>query len=246
MFSSRNQWLSVNEAEQMVEEAKKRGRKILVGFGPRWQPASVQAKAAIDAGRIGRPVFCASRQVNLIRVPTQRLSWSSQTTLAHWLLTHSVDRVRWFMGTEAKQVTTYIAQGVLKAMGVDTPDLYHAVVEFEGGGLATFDAVWILPNTTPNRGIQSLYVVGSEGWISVDNTYPILKIATKNGYEEPNPFSGDVFGEPVNQVATQVRHFVRVLRENTQPALSARDALAVTCIVCTIDESARTGQPVFL
>ena len=238
--------LTVADAERMVTAAEAAGLKLMVNFANRWQLPTTQAKEALDRGELGHPIYAYVRMINTLYVPTKMLAWTPKTALPHWLLTHATDRVRWFFGSEPKRVFAVSTSGVLKSMGIDTEDLYHATVEFESGAIATFETFWILPETVPLVGSSVFELICSKGYVVVDNSAPVLTIATPEKYTHPNVWGGTLHGEPVGTVHEAVKHFVNCVREDREPLITARDGLAVTRLVCAIVESAEKREIVEL
>jgi predicted dehydrogenase len=231
--------LTVADAERMVRAAESSHVKLMVNFAPRWQLPNAQAKDALDRGELGYPIYAYVRMVNTLYVPTKMLAWTSQTALPHWLLTHASDRVRWFFGSEPKRVYAVSTSGVLKEMGLDVDDLYHATVEFENGAIATLETFWILPESVPLIGSSVFELICSKGYVVVDATAPLTTIATPGKYMHPGPFAGVLHGEPVGMVNEAVKHFVKCVIDGREPLITARDGLAVTRLVCAIVESAQ-------
>lgn len=238
--------LTVAEAERMVNTAESAGLKLMVNFAPRWQLPNAQAKDALDRGELGYPVYAYVRMINTLYVPTKMLAWPQKTALPHWLLTHASDRVRWFLGSEPKRVYAVSTSGVLREMGIDVEDLYHATIEFESGAIATLETFWILPETVPLIGSSIFELVCSKGYVVVDNTAPLTTIATPEKYMHPGPFAGVLHGEPVGMVNEAVKHFVKCVIEDREPLITGRDGLAVTGLVCAIVESAKKREIVEL
>jgi predicted dehydrogenase len=230
--------LTVAEAERMVNTAEAAKLKLMVNFAPRWQLPNAQAKDALDRGELGYPIYAYVRMINTLYVPTKMLAWPQKTALPHWLLTHASDRVRWFFGSEPKRVYAVSTSGVLKEMGMDVEDLYHATVEFESGAIATLETFWILPETVPLVGSSIFELICSKGYVVVDNSAPLTTIATPEKYTHPGVFSGTLHGEPVGMVNEAVKHFVKCVQEDREPLITGRDGLAVTRLVCAIVESA--------
>jgi len=238
--------LTVREAEQMAEAAERTNLKLMVNFAHRWQLPTVMAKEALDRGELGYPVYAYARLNNTLFVPTKMLSWSSRTALPHWIMTHEVDRVRWFFGSEARRVYAVSSSGILKGMGIDVADLYHATVEFENGAIATFESAWILPETMPSVVDCKVHFIFSKGWVDLDHSEPLLKMATQDKYAQPGILAGTLHGEPVGTVYEAVKHFVKCVLEDRPTMVTARDGVAVTKIICAIMESAEKGRPVEL
>jgi predicted dehydrogenase len=238
--------LTVHEAEQMAEAAERADLKLIVNFSHRFQLPTARVKEALDRGELGYPVYAYARLNNTLFVPTRMLSWSSRTALPHWIMTHEVDRVRWFFGSEAKRVYAVSSSGVLKGMGIDVADLYHATVELENGAIATFESAWILPETMPSVADCKVHFIFSKAWVDLDHSEPVVKMATQDKYAQPGIMAGYLHGEPVGTVYEAVKHFVKCVLEDRPTVVTARDGVAVTKIICAIVESAEKGEVVEL
>lgn len=246
VFLEKPMALEVEEAERMAKAAKDGGLKLTVNFGRRSQLPSLLAKEAIDRGELGEPVYAYARVNNTLMVPNTMLSWSGDTVLPHWLMTHEYDRIRWFFGSEARRVYAVSKAGVLREMGIETEDVYHATVEFENEAIGVCETAWILPETAPFVAQCKAHFIFSEGWLNIDNSAPVLTIATQNRYSQPGFLAGTVHGELVGTVRDSIRHFIDCVREDRPPLVSPHDGVEVTRIACTIVESAETGQPITL
>ena len=96
---------SVEEAEEMVEAAKKAGVKMMVNFSNRWMSYMAIAKEAVESGEMGEPLYAYARLSNTIYVPTSMIGrWSRHTKLPFWLMSHTIDRVRWLFNSEVERV----------------------------------------------------------------------------------------------------------------------------------------------
>ena len=239
---------SVAEGEQIVAAAKAKGVKMMVNFSNRFQISLQQTKAAFDKGELGRPVYAYTRLNNTIYVPTGMLKpWSSNTKLPYWLMSHTVDRIRWLWGgCNAVRACGVERSIVLKAMGYDTPDVYHGTVEFDNGAVATFESCWILPEGSKTLVDSKMELIYTDAAISIDAQETMVQKATKDGYTRPSTLTGTVAGRPVGFVYESLRHFVDCVAEDRDPDPSGDDGLAVLRITDAIVESARTGQPVSL
>ena len=125
---------NVNNMEllQAIVEAAQRGkRKLMVNFSNRWMPYMAHTRRAIEDGELGYPIYAYARLSNTIYVPTKMLeSWSSKTSLPFWLMSHTIDRIRWLFQSEITRVYAVSHASVLTRMGIDSPDLFAALVDF--------------------------------------------------------------------------------------------------------------------
>ena len=236
----------VADGERIVQAAKAKGVKLMVNFSNRFQVPLQQTKEAFDKGELGRPVFAYARLNNTIYVPTGMLKpWSSHTKLPYWLMSHTVDRIRWLWGgPNAVRVYGIERSIVLRDMGYDTPDVYHGTVEFDNGAAATFESCWILPETSPMVVDSKMELIYSDATITIDAQETTIRKATKESFGFPSTLTGTVAGRPVGFVMESLRHFIHCVAEDRDPEPSGDDGLTVLKITDAIVESAKTGQPV--
>ena len=235
----------VQDAEAIVNAARKTGVKLMVNFSNRWKPPIALVKRSQEKGELGDPVYAYARLSDTIYVPTKMIgSWSSETSLPFWLMSHTVDAVRWLFNSEAKKVYAVSSSGVLLKRGINTPDLFQATIEFENGALGTFESCWILPETLPSIVDYKLELIFTEASIFIDDQRGLIQKATNEGYSLPGVLWADVHGRPIGFVTEAIRHFVDCVLEDKQPMPSGEDGLAVVKILAAIVESAEKGSPI--
>jgi len=238
---------TVADAEAIVRAARAAGVTLMVNLSNRWQPPIALTKEAFDQGELGDPVYAYARLSNTLFVPTQMLaSWAGRTKLPFWLMSHTVDRVRWVWGSEATRVYAVAHDGVLKARGIDTPDLYHATVEFANGAIATFESCWILPETLPSVVESKMEWVFTKGVVFMEPHGASIQKATAESYSHPGTLFTTVLGHPVGFVIEALRHFVDCVLAGKETMIPGEDGLAVCKICAAVVESAETRTPVTL
>jgi len=237
--------MSVADAEKIVAAAKQAGMKMMVNMSNRFQISLQQTKARFDAGDLGRPVYAYTRLNNTLFVPLQMLqSWSKSTKLPFWLLSHTVDRVRWIWGLEARRVYALSHEGILKEKGVDTPDLYVATVEFDNGAIGVFETCWILPETSPMVVDSYMELIFSQACVKIDAQDTGMTLADSERYGLGTTLTGKVMGRPVGFVTESLKHFVDCIVEDREPLITGDDGLAVVKVTSAICESAAKRMPV--
>lgn len=236
---------TTEEARQICRAVEEAGIALMVNYANRWQLPTLNAKGALDRGELGKPRSAYCRMINPISVPTGMIApWVKQTSLAHWLMSHSIDRVRWFLGGNGKRVRTVGTWGVLQGLGIDKPDTIHATVEFDNGTVGVLDAWWILPNSMPLVGGSLFTLVCERGYVEVDNNMPVVKMATEKGYSYPGVWAGDIHGSPAGTMFEAVKHFADRVYQGKSPIMDQRDGLEVTKISCAVVESLESGKEV--
>ena len=143
--------VSVEKVDAMAGAARDFGRLIAIDFGSRYSDDVRKVKAAIDAGRLGQPIF-----------GDMRLKWwRSQSYFdggdpAGWRGTwamdgggslanqgvHDLDLLQWFMG----RVRSVRARTHIFSHRIETEDACQAFLEFESGAwglIETTTTVWV-------------------------------------------------------------------------------------------------------
>ena len=240
---------SVEDCEKILAAVAAAGDiKFMVDFHNRWNPPFVSAKNAIEGGKLGKPMLIYMRLSDTIFVPTGMLSWASRSEVVWFIGSHAVDLTRWLFNDEVRKVYAVSRSEVLKEKGIDTPDFYEAILEFENGGVATVENCWILPDSLPTIIDFKSQVIGSEGAIYIDcSTHRVIRQYTREDASYP-----DVLGNPtvydrhIGFTIESIRHFVDCVVNDREPMVTGEDGLEATRIVSAIRESSRTGEPVNL
>jgi len=229
---------TIKDAEEMVSTAKKYRVKLMVNFFTRWLIPYIQAKEKIYKGDIGKPLFANSRTHDTVYVPTKMLSWASYSSVLFFLMSHTVDEVRWLLNDEVSEVYATSTSQVLRSMNINTSDYCQAILKFKGGASALLEASWILPTTFPTIAMRCLEIVGEKGCIFIDtNRHRALEIYTNLEWNFPWIFSGEVYGKYIGADRESISHFIKCIIQDKEPLASGEDGLAVTKILCAIQES---------
>ena len=106
---------------------------------------------------------------------------------------------------------------MLAGRGLDTYDTLQAIVTFDGGLSAVFEASWILPETLPMVVDVKYEVIGSDGALYVDWHDQGLHHVTSAGYRHPIVASLDVYGRPTGMPISMLDSFITCVDTGTQP-----------------------------
>ena len=160
--------------------------------------------------------------------------------------------MRWLYGDEVREVYAVSRCGVLKGLGVDTPDFYTVILQFENGGVAHLEHSWLLSASTGNIFDLKCELQGSRGTVFIDTSGNrcIEKYTerTPEGYPYV-PFQDvmlmpQIHGRQVGFATESIRHFVDCLWEGREPMVSAIDGLRSTEILEGRGAIGECGQPV--
>lgn len=240
------------EAQAIVEAARRAGVMLMVNFHHRWHPAFAAAREAVVDGRVGAPMLLYCRWSHSLELPTRELNWPSRTSVAWFAGTHAVDAVRWLCGDEVVRVYASSGSAVLDPMGIATPDFYTAQLEFARGAVATVECCWTLPPGGPSKSDIRGELVGAQGALYFDASHHrTLEQYTRTGLSGPTAYpdvgmAPIVHGRCTGAAVESVRHFADCVLHDRPPAVTGEDGLAVTRIVAAIHHSAVSRQPVLL
>lgn len=233
------------EADELLALSRARPRQVLqVAFNHRWLSSYHQGAVSIQRGDIGRPVAGFARKNDTIYVPTEMLPWAAATTPMHFLGSHDIDLMRWFFGAEPLTVYARGTRGVLRARGVDTWDVIHALVTFEGGAIATFEAGWIYPNAFPTLTDSFVEVIGSDGHLHFDRKRESIEMSTSRQFTYPKTFLlSEVFGRVRGAFVECLSDFVTAIQSGTSPQVGPLDGRQVTAALDAVSRSLASGRP---
>ncbi len=133
------------DAEAIYEAVEKHGARFYINFANRAAPLDIATHYVIQQGLLGRVVHAESRLDDNISVPlalwgNRSKEWASGSSTAHFLLSHVVDLLRWYLApAEVAEVYAFAQQQVLGF----TPDVYDAFLTFDSGLKVRVKAEWI-------------------------------------------------------------------------------------------------------
>jgi len=258
---------TLTDCDAMLAAAEKAGITLGVISQRRWYEPVVRMKAAIDAGKIGRPalgVFTmySWREPSYYTSDPWRGKWDTEGggVLVNQSA-HHLDMLLWFMGPVA-EVCGYWAN--VNHPTVEVDDTAVAVVRFRSGGLGS-----IVTSVSQKPGIRStIHVHGTSGAsVGVETDRGATFIAGMTGVTEP-PLN-DLWTVPgeehllaefqaedrerfaridatTHYHAVQIRDFLGAIRENRPPLVTGTDGRAVVELFAAIYQSNREGRPVSL
>ena len=198
------------------------------------------AKQAIDDGRIGKIVALSSRR-NIPAAWTPTILNKIGPIVGDAI--HDTDLMLWFTGD---RVVSAYAQTV-DVRGLKHPDIGQTMYRFAGGATATLETVWCMPEKTPFDIDERMSIIGTEGFIHVQDTFPNLGIARRDKFHSPDTTYWPMFdGVRGGALAGRIRLFRRLrAQQGKTPTIGTpEDATAALAATLAAEESARTGQVV--
>lgn len=152
--------LKAADAKVLVELAKDKKLKLMVGHLLEYHPAVSYLKEMIDRGQLGQPYYMYTQRVNLGIVRQDENAWWS-------LAPHDISIICYLLGSEPVSVTAH-GQCYLQK---DIEDVVFATIKFADGKVANVHCSWLDPHK-----IRKMTVVGSEKMVTFDDMEATEKI----------------------------------------------------------------------
>lgn len=238
----------------LVDAAARAGVALLVGHHRRYNPVIAAAKAALDAGRIGRPVMVNAQTWLMKPDPYFDVAWRRRAGAGpiQINLIHDIDLMRHFCGDIAR--VQAVASHALR--GFEVEDSAAVIVQFVNGAVGTLSvsdtavAPWSWELTAaenpdyPATGQSSYQIAGTLGALEVP-TLRLWRNPAATGWHEPLSATA-LAADRADPLALQIAHFASVIRGQAAPLVSGADGLAAIEVLDAVLHAARTGETVHL
>ena len=230
---------TVADARKIVAASHDSKGILFIGHIVRFNPRYRMAKQAIDAGRIGRIVALSSRR-NIPAAWTPTILNKIGPIVGDAI--HDTDIMLWFT---ADRIISAYAQTV-DVRGLKHPDIGQTMYRFAGGATATLETVWCMPDKTPFDIDERMSIIGTEGIIHVQDTFPNLGIADGTKLHSPDTTYWPEFdGIRGGALRDEFSYFAAHALSGEKPALGTPEA-ATAALEATLaaEQSARSGNVV--
>ncbi|MSS73947.1 MAG: Gfo/Idh/MocA family oxidoreductase [Candidatus Latescibacteria bacterium] len=228
---------TVEDAEAIVAAADRAGVKGHVCFQNRYTPQFILAQRAVMKGDVGGLITLTCRAN--AKVP--RIAWAGQTTVAWFLMSHSIDLGMWISGMRPKTVYASGVKKRLVAAGQPTYDVIHATFVNEDGTDAVYEGSWTLPDAHPSYLDFTYEVTGTQGSVKASTTDEGVQVITDR--MRFGPLDGVALTDGMRGMHVDMYHqFVKAILEDREPFVSLKDGLINTRILVALHRSLETGQ----
>ena len=241
--------LALEEADAVLEAAKRTGRRVFYAENLCFIPKAVRMKEIVDAGAIGRPYLVKEWEKHA--GPYSPWFFKRETAGGGIMMDmgcHAIEFARWLVGKpKVKSVTAHCGR-YLHGGRTDLDDTVIIIMEFEGGGIAHVEASWALLGGMDSEAECH----GTGGVIYADMFRGTgVRCFSENGYDLGGPprrgWHTPEYDTPVEHgYAGEMRHFVDCIRTGKKPVESAEDGKVVLEIMLAAYHSAGTGRRVTL
>ncbi len=227
---------TVADCNKIIAAAKKSRGILQIGHICRFNPRYRMAKQAIDQGKIGKIVALSSRR-NIPAAWTPEILNKIGPIVGDAI--HDTDLMLWFTGD--KVVSAY-AQTV-SVRGLKHPDIGQTMYRFKNGATATLETVWCMPEKTPFDIDERMSIIGTDGIIHIQDTFPNLGIVSSDKLHSPDTTYWPMFdGMRGGALREEFAYFADCALKGKTPAIGRpEDAAAALEATLAAEQSARTG-----
>lgn len=238
--------LTLEDADAMIEAARRNGVKLGVGFMRRHSPVLPELRDWLAEGHLGRPVMYHASDIREIRPKREMHDAHANGGPVIDMGVHLFDLWNYIFDSEPVEV---FAQGLKLAQ--DRSELAHirkiaydtatVVVRYVTGDIGTFVVSWglppgVVPAPTPDQ------ILGSKGAAQAmyAGAYQQVQVMHEGGEWET------VSSSDQNMYQLEIARFAHwVLEDEPFPATGEEGKAALRVALAAL-ESIQTGQPVFL
>lgn len=236
VFLEKPMAMDIGECKRILDAARAARGILQVGHICRFNPRYRMAKQAIENGRIGKIVAMSSRR----NIP---LAWTHEIIRKIGPVVgdgvHDTDLMLWLTGDRI--VSAYCQTVTVR--GLENPDVGQTMYRFESGATATMETAMCMPEQTPFDIDERLAIIGSEGIIHVQDTFPNLAIVDSSKLASPDTTYWPMFdGVRGGALRDELACFARAALGGTTPEIGRpEDAAAAVAATLAAERSSRTG-----
>ena len=239
IFCEKPMAMNESQCDEIIQAAKKNNVKLQIGFMRRFDNGFVSAKERIEAGEIGDVVMVRS----LTYGPSIPKPWMYDISKSNGPLaevnSHDIDTLRWYTGSEFREV--YAVAGNYRCPDAknDFPDFYDNVamtVLFDNGMQGSISGA---------QGVRYGYdcrceILGTNGIIFVGSVDGKTMISSKNnGANWQVANSWTVLFE--DAYLAEDKHFIECILEDKEPRITGEDGARAIEVMCAVFKSMQTG-----
>ena len=233
---------SVEDAQAIIDAARSAGVKLGVGHIERFNPAILQLKVELDAGRLGRMFQLHARRVGPFPPRVEDVG------VVFDLATHELNIMEYL--ANARVVSLYAETE--REIHEQHEDLLSGVIKFDNGVVGVLDINWLTPTK-----IRELSVIGERGMFRVNYLTQELYLHENSFFSENWESAVALMGvsegrtikyeikrkEPLK---AELESFVEAIRQDKPPAIGGEEGLRAVFLAQKLVESGLRHEVVHL
>lgn len=185
--------LEVQEADQIIQLARKKQRLVAVDMHKRYDPDHLRIRDEIKR-RIGDPLYGTAYLEEPLEVSTRTFKWVEQSDPFSYVGAHWVDLIYHYYQSKPVALTAVGQKKRLLRDGINAYDAVQVRVDFANGLSMHFHNNWITPPEFEGPVNQGHEIVGTDGKVESDQQYRGFRWWNRGGASRTanNHFTRDV------------------------------------------------------
>lgn len=236
-----------SESAAIVRKVRDTGLKLQVSYNHRWLAPYHLVKDRLSKREVGLPLIGYARKNNPISVPTKMLAtWAKESSPMWFQSSHDIDLMCWWFDDTPEEVTCHGVKRVLRErFGWDTWDGLQGLVRFSKGGVATFEAAWIFPETHPSMPDSFMSLVAEKGHFQIDRKSEAVEMSSEDRFHWPRSLLNyKVFDRWIGAFPSCINSFIDAILEDRETYVTEMDGWRVTATLEALHRSAETEKSV--
>jgi len=157
---------------------------------------------------------------------------------------HDTDIMLWLTGSKVESVYCQ----TVRVNDYVYPEVLHLMYRFESGATAIYESAWTIPESAPFVIDERMSLIGDQGFVHIQDTFPNLGICSADGFTSPDttywPEVGGVIG---GALGSEIMYFARCAMAGTKPTIiTPEESMEAMRTVLAAQQSAETGKLVKL
>jgi len=232
--------LNLEDIDLCYNESKRLNIPLLCAYQRRHDESFAKARQTINNGSIGKVqiVRSTSRDHPLPTLNFLKISGK----IFHDCTSHDIDMVRWLTGEDPCEVFAFGSAFRSEIASLHDWDTVTINLKFPSGVLATIDVSRFAAYGYDQR----IEIHGDQGMVQAFNQQPTSCVVSTHEGVKSDPYFHSFPQRYEKTYATELAHFVRVIRRETEPMVNHDDIKKVTIIASAAERSCETGAPIKL
>ncbi|MBC2579525.1 Gfo/Idh/MocA family protein [Clostridium sp. DJ247] len=237
--------IKLEDAEAMIQTAKKNNVTLGVIFQNRYNPGSQLIKKTLESGELGK-ILSGKLEVTWNRSDEyySRSDWKGTWDKEGGGVIidqaiHTMDLMRWFVDSEIDYIDANISNRAHEIIQVE--DSAEGVIKYKNGVVTAFYAINYYSYDAPvkielhcEKGIANM--VADRAHIKLKDGREFI---ADNNPEDTFDYGNGVKGYWGMSHAKQIKNYYEALREGKQPEINGEEAIKTQKIICSIYESGK-------
>ena len=152
------------------------------------------------------------------------------------------------MESNVVKAYTVSRKGVLVKAGLDIPDFFATILEFENGGVATIENSWILPDALQSLGEFCAEILCEKGMHNINfsnNRACDTFTESRNRVQARDLYAENmVYGKLKGFCFDSILHFLDCVETGSKPIVTAHDGIENVRTLEAMSKSLELGRPV--